>query len=465
MTIMTREAQPSVAARLERLPITGYQRFIFLVIATAWLFDSMDLAAMTFMLGSIKTDLALTTAQAGFLASASFIGMFFGASIAGLAADRFGRKPVFQVSMIVWGLGSLLCGLSSGYDDLLIYRIILGVGMGMELPVALAMVSEFIPAQHRGKYTAILEGFLPVGYVCAGILIYFTLPLINWRGVFILLALPAVLLLIIRRYVPESPRWLESHGRRDEANRVIAKIEDRVRQRLRGGELPVVTADPISSEGQQASGKQLGFVGTLTELVKKPYGKRSLMIWTVWFFTMVGYYGLTSWLGALLQESGYEVSKSIIYTVIMSAAGIPGFVFAAWFLEWAGRKKAAVVMLFGCAASAYVYGQCAAFKLPVEQIVLAGSAMQFFFFGMWCVIYAYTPELYPTRTRATGAGVASSIGRLGSIIGPMGIGLLLPLIGQGGIFIGGAICFVVAAMTIWIMGIETKGLSLEQISR
>jgi len=122
-------------------------------------------------------------------------------------------------------------------------------------------------------------------------------------------------------------------------------------------------------------------------------------------------------------------------------------------------------MLFGCAASAYVYGQCAALKLPIAQVIVAGSAMQFFFFGMWCVIYAYTPELYPTRTRATGAGVASSIGRLGSIIGPMGIGILLPFIGQDGIFIGGAICFVVAAMTIWIMGIETKGLSLEQISR
>lgn len=461
MTVMTRQTQPDVAARLERLPITGYQRFIFLIIATAWLFDSMDLAAMTFMLGSIKTELGLDTAQAGMLASASFVGMFFGASIAGIAADRFGRKPVFQVSMIVWGVGSLLCGLSSGYVDLLIYRVILGLGMGMELPVALAMVSEFIPAQQRGKYTAMLEGFLPVGYVCAGILIYFTLPLIGWRGVFIILAVPAVFLLYIRRFMPESPRWLEAHGRTDDANRVTSEIEDKVRQKL-GGALPTVTIYP-APEHKTHTG-QLGLIDTLRELVKKPYGHRSLMIWTVWFFTMVGYYGLTSWLGALLQASGYDVSKSIIYTVIMSAAGVPGFIFAAWFLEFVGRKKAAVIMLLGCAVSAYVYGQCAALKLPVNQVVLAGSAMQFFFFGMWCVIYAYTPELYPTRTRATGAGVASSVGRIGSIMGPMAIGILLPIIGQGGIFIGGAICFLVSALTIWIMGIETKGRSLEEIS-
>lgn len=463
MNIM-RQASPSVAARLERLPLTGYQRFIFLIIATAWLFDSMDLAAMTFMLGSIKTDLGLTAAQAGFVASASFIGMFFGASFAGLAADRFGRKPVFQVSMIAWGLGSLLCGLSSGYTDLLIYRIILGLGMGMELPVALAMVSEFIPSRKRGKYTAILEGFLPVGYVFAGILIYFILPLVSWRGVFIVLAVPAVFLLIIRRYVPESPRWLEARGRFSEANAVVSVIEEKVRQRLDTKELPPPAAEvpPFTQKTTEVS--QEGFVNTLAQLVKGPYAKRSAMIWTVWFFTMVGYYGLSSWLGALLQESGYEVSKSIIYTVIMSAAGVPGFIFAAWFLEAAGRKKAAVVMLLGCAASAYIYGQCAALKLPVTQVVLAGSVMQFFFFGMWCVIYAYTPELYPTRTRATGAGVASSVGRLGSIVGPMGIGLSLPVIGQSGIFIAGGICFMVSAITIWTMGMETKGLSLEEIS-
>lgn len=462
---MMRQSTASVAARLERLPLTGYQRFIFLIIATAWLFDSMDLAAMTFMLGSIKSDLALTTAQAGFVASASFIGMFFGASFAGLAADRFGRKPVFQVSMIAWGLGSLLCGLSTGYTDLIIYRVILGVGMGMELPVALAMVSEFIPAQKRGKYTAILEGFLPVGYVFAGILIYFTLPLVSWRGVFIILAVPAVFLLFIRRFVPESPRWLESRGRTDEAHIVVSAIEEKVRKRLKVAELPPVPVEVLSAGDQRGDVVQMGLLSTLGELVKGPYAKRSAMIWTVWFFTMVGYYGLTSWLGALLQESGYDVSKSIIYTVIMSAAGIPGFMFAAWFLETAGRKRAAIIMLLGCAVSAYVYGQCAALKLPISQVVLAGSVMQFFFFGMWCVIYAYTPELYPTRTRATGAGVASSVGRLGSIVGPMGIGILLPVFGQSGIFLGGAICFMVSAITIWSMGVETKGLSLEQISK
>src|SRR5690349_1500900 len=101
-----------VAGRLERLPLTSYQRSIFLVIATAWFFDSMDLGALTFVLGSIRAEFGLSPAQAGLLSSMSFIGMFLGASTAGLLADRFGRTAVFQASMIFWGLGSILCGLA-----------------------------------------------------------------------------------------------------------------------------------------------------------------------------------------------------------------------------------------------------------------------------------------------------------------------------------------------------------------
>src|SRR6218665_298957 len=129
-----------VAARLERLPMTGYQRRLFAIIAAAWFFDSMDLGIMTFVLGSIQTEFALTPAQTGLLASSSFAGMFFGAATAGLAAhqvgpqagvlmgERSGHKPVFQLSMVFWGAGSLMCGLSHTVDELMRYRVLLGFG-------------------------------------------------------------------------------------------------------------------------------------------------------------------------------------------------------------------------------------------------------------------------------------------------------------------------------------------------
>ncbi|MFJ1259599.1 MFS transporter [Cupriavidus sp. CuC1] len=452
MSAGEQKLRPGIAARLERLPMTNYQRSLFGIIATAWFFDSMDLGMMTFVLGSIKAEFVLTATQTGLLASSSFLGMFLGAAIAGLLADRFGRKPVFQVSMVFWGVGSLLCGLADNVTSLMLFRVLLGFGMGMEFPIGLSMVSEIVPAKSRGKYVAILEGFWPIGFIAAGVLTYFLLPVIGWRGIFIALAVPAAFVFVVRRRVPESPRWLEDTGREREADSTMAGIEAHV-ERAWGAALPPV-ADSYATPPRHKR-KAL-----FAELWRGPYAKRTVMLWSVWFFALLGYYGLTTWLGALLQQAGYAVTKSVLYMVYISLAGIPGFIFSAWLLE----KPTCALMLLGSAAAAYLYGQAAVLRLPVEHLIAAGLCMQFFLFGMWSVLYAYTPELYPTRSRATGSGFASSIGRIGSLAGPYLVGVLLPVTGQGGIFTLGALSFVVAALAVLLLGVETKGRALEEVS-
>lgn len=447
----------NVAARLERLPMTRYQRTLFGIIATAWFFDSMDLGIMTFVLGSIKAEFGLSTTQAGLLASSSFLGMFLGAATAGMLADKFGRKPVFQWSMVFWGVGSLLCGFAQNVDQLMMFRVLLGFGMGMEFPIGLSMVSEIVPAKSRGRYVAILEGFWPLGFIAAGIVAYLTLPLIGWRGIFIALSVPAVFVFVIRRYVPESPRWLEEVGRIEEADRVTTNIEQHVIAANKGQPLPAPTA-------AIAIPAKVDKRALFAELWHGVYAKRTIMLWSLWFFALLGYYGLTTWLGALLQQAGYEVTKSVTYTIYISLAGIPGFIFSAWLLEAWGRKPTCVLMLLGSACSAYVYGQVATAQAPVAQLIGSGLCMQFFMFGMWSVLYAYTPELYPTRSRATGAGFASSVGRLGSLLGPFAVGVILPFTGHTGVFTLGAISFCAAALIVITLGIETKGKSLEEVS-
>lgn len=440
-----------IAARLERLPLTSYQRWIFGIIATAWFFDSMDLAALTFVLGSIRQTFGLSTAEAGLLSSMSFLGMFVGAASAGLLADRFGRARVFQVSMIFWGLGSLCCGLSTTATALGASRLLLGFGMGMEFPVAQSMVSEIMPARNRGRYIAFLEGFWPLGFIASGLLTYFVLQVADWRWVFILQAIPAVFVLVVRRYVPESPRWLASHGYSERAETTVRDIESRVRDRLGSKELPPVVRQ-AAAPASEVTGLRTLFSGI--------YAKRTTMLWTLWFFALLGFYGLTTWLGALLQAKGFPITKSVFYTILISLAGIPGFLVSAWLVESWGRKATLVMNLLCGAIACHFYGSAA----DQTQLIIAGLCMQFFLFGMWSALYAYTPELYPTHVRATGTGFASAVGRIGSLIGPYVIGVILPAAGQSGVFALGAGAFVVAALAVLLLGEETRGRTLESIS-
>jgi len=440
-----------IAARLERLPMTGYQRGIFAIIATAWFFDSIDLGSLTFLLGSIKKEFNLSPGDAGILSSMSFAGMFLGAALSGMLADRFGRKIVFQVSMIFWGLGSLACAYAPDATMLGYARLLLGFGMGMEFPVALAIVSEFVPAANRGRYAAIMEGFWPLGFIAAGCLSLVLLGSYGWRSVFIAQAIPALFLFVVRFFVPESPRWLADQGRAAEANAVMAEIERNVSARL-GAPLPEPRPLAVTAQGA----RRFSFL----ELWSKGYASRTVMIWLTWFFALLGFYGLTTWLGALLQQQGYSVAKSVEYTILISLAGIPGFITSAWLVEYWGRKPTAVLMLLGSAIAAYLYGNAPSFN----WLIGFGLVMQFFLFGMWSVLYAYTPELYPTRARATGAGCASAVGRIGSLIGPALIGVILPTMGQSGVFALGAGSFALAALAVAVLGVETRGKALEEIS-
>lgn len=438
--------------RMERLPLTGYQRKVFLIIATAWLFDSMDLAMMTFVLAPIKQTFALTAAQTGFLGSASLAGMAIGASLAGMLADRIGRKAVFQYSMIIWGSAALLCAVAPSYTFLLIARLILGFGMGAEFPIAQSMVSEIMPAAKRGKYIALLEGFWPLGFILAGVAALVLIPIGGWRAVFVCTGLPAIYVLVIRRKVPESARWYESVGRIDEAEKTMEFLENSV-EKAYGKPLPKPAEGGVPDEVATCK-------FSLTELFTKKYLVRTIMVWVLWFFTLLGYYGITTWMGTLLVAKGFTIIKSIEFVLLMTLWGVPGFFSAAYLVEKLGRKPAVIGYVMGSGVAAYFYGQA----VTQTDLIVAGAFMQFFFFGMWSVLYAYSPELFPTRARATGCGTASGWGRVGALIGPSVIPAIMSNYGVEAVFTLGAAAFAIAALNVLILGPETKGRILEDIS-
>jgi len=448
-------ARLNLSQRFERMPLTRYQNMIFVIIATAWLFDSIDLASLTFVLAPITDEFGLSAGQAGLLASASFGGMFIGASVGGMLADRFGRRMIFQTSMIVWGTASLLLALSWNWESLMIFRFILGLGMGAEFPVAMSLVSEFIHSKKRGQYIAWLEGFWPLGFITAGVLALILVPLFSWRAVFVLQGVCAVWVLIIRRRVPESPRFYESRGEYDKAEETMRHIEDQVEQSY-GSPLP----EPESP--RYAERVFTGF--SFSELFTDEYRRRTLMIWLIWFFVLLGYYGITTWISKLLADAGFSIAQSIGFVVLMALWGIPGFLTGAYLIERLGRKLTVTGFILSSAVDAFFYGQIPHWTDSTLAIIAVGSVMQFCFFGMWSVLYAYTPEIFPTRARATGCGTASAFGRLGALLGPAFVPIVLTTYGNAAVYALGATSFVIAAAVLLILGPETNKKVLEEVS-
>lgn len=449
----------NIAGRLERLPMTNYQRKIFGVIASAWLVDQIDVALLTFLLGSLIVEFGLSPEQAGLLASMTFLGQLVGNLIAGTSSDLFGRKMVFQTTMIVWGVASLLAAISWSVSALMFFRFLIGTGIGGEAPVAQAMVSEFVPANVRGKYLAIMEGFWAVGYVLSGAISFLLLPYLSWRWVFAAVGLLSAVIFLVRRNIPESPRWLADKGRVEEADEVLSKIELEVQKRTGSGL-------PLASQLNAPAHKE----NPWSTLFSNEYRGRTALAGGLWFFALLGFFGLNSWIAVLLKEHGYSIVESVGFVTLITTGGLPGFALAAYALEKLGRKPTTVLFLIMCAVTAYIYGTASddtvfAFSgFVVSKLFFAGWIMQFFMFGMWSCLYAYTPELYPTRARSTGAGFASSIGRAGAIISPIVIGYIVKDVGVYGVFALGAGSFLIAAALVFLFGVETRGEVLEAVS-
>lgn len=444
----------NLAQRFDRLPLSRYHRKVFLIIATAWLFDSVDLAALTFVLAPISDAFDLSDAQAGALGSASFAGMLVGASAAGMLADRIGRRRVFQYSMILWGAASLAMGLAWDFASLVAFRFIIGCGMGAEYPVAMSLVSEFMPSRQRGRYIGFLEGFWPLGFILSGLISVAFVSTISWRVMFFILAGMACYALIIRRAVPESPRWYASQGRYEEADQTMRAFEHDV-ERSTGA--PLAAPAPADPTLVEAVTRRM----SVGELFTSEYRGRTVMMWVVWFFALLGYYGITTWMAKLLADNGLSITKSISFVLLMTLWGVPGFLVASYLLDRLGRRPVVSGFIILSAVAAFAYGQAHS----TAALIVAGSFMQFFFFGMWSALYAYTPEVFPTRARATGCGTSSGAGRLGALIGPLFIPALLATSGGKGLALGvAAVSFLVAAGVILLFGPETKQKVLEEVS-
>jgi putative MFS transporter len=436
---------PDVAKRLERLPVSWLHYRLLIIHGFGWLFDAMDVGIVTFVMVPLAKDWQPPTDQLGLIGSAGLAGMCCGAAVSGIVADYWGRKRVFQVTLMIFAVATLSCAFAWNVTSMIGFRFLVGVGLGGELPVVSSLLSEFVPASHRGRFIVYLESFWAYGWLIAALVAFLVIPAHGWRIAFVIGAIPAFYIWVVRRKLPESPRWYESKGRIAEAEAVMHMLEEETERRT-GKPLA-----PVEKGPQTPSGNLARF--TFVQLWLPDYRKRTIMLWILWFGLVFGYYGIFVWLPTLLVKAGYSMVNSFLYVVIITLAQIPGYFSAAYLVDRLLRKPVIAVYLLMSALTACLFGQAAS----ATMIVVWASLMSFFNLGAWGAVYTYTPELYPTRARTTGVGSAAAFGRIGGILAPTAVGLLLPSIGRGGVLALNATSLAIAAIAVWVLGEETLG--------
>lgn len=444
--------------RLDRLPFTREHGRLVVGSGVGWALDAMDVGLISFVIAALKVQWGLSATEMSWIASIGFVGMALGASVGGLLADRVGRRQVFALTLLVYGLATGASALAWSVGALMVLRFVVGLGLGAELPVASTLVSEFAPARIRGRVVVVLEAFWAVGWLLAALIGYFVIPTgpDGWRWALVIGAVPALYALVVRRGLPESVRFLEGAGRTEEAEHVVRRFEASAPRVDRSSTPPRSEDVPVP---QRTAGRGEGPVvvaGGPAALWAPGLRRRTAATWTVWFFVNFAYYGAFVWLPSILVASGFSLVTSFRYTLLITLAQLPGYALAAVLIEVWGRRATLATFLLGSALSAGVFG----FADDTTRILVAGMLLSFFNLGAWGALYAVTPEIYPTALRGTGSGWAAGFGRIASIVAPLAVPTLLVAGGNEVTFAVFAGAFLIAATAALALP-ELRGRALQ----
>jgi len=455
----SRSSVDDIVARLERLPTSWWQVKARIIVGVATFFDAFDALVIASVLPVIVPLWKLAPQQIALMVSAGFAGQLIGALVFGFIAERYGRMTAMIWSIALFALMSLVCAFAWDYDSLLVFRTIQGIGLGGEVPVAAVFISELTRAQGRGRFVLLYETVFPIGLVAAALLGLWVVPNLGWQYMFAIGALPALLALVLRVLLPESPRWLAVRGRNAEAEAAMTLIE---------------------AETQKATGKPLPeprpVVGTLTkpaswsDLFGPNYLRRTLVVWVIWFAAYFVNYGLSAWLPTIYRTVfQLPLDVALRYGLITQVVGLIGTAICAFAIDRVGRR---LWFALSFAGGALALMALKLYPAPSAEQVLACVTISYFFISTINIgVYLYTPELYPTRVRALGVGTATAWLRLASMIAPAIVGMII-----GGrltpaqvpdvptVFLAFGAVAAVAAVVTALFALETKGRVLEEVS-
>ena len=444
--------EQSIVARIERMPFGWWQVRARLIVGTATFFDGFDLIAIASALPVLRAEWRLSPADIGPLISIGFVGQLIGALLFAWVAERYGRLRALAWSVGIFSVMSVVCAAADGYWTLLVARLLQGIGIGGEIPVAAAYINEWSRAEKRGRNFLLYQMVFGVGLSLSQLVSWWVVPRFGWRAMFLIGALPAILAAALRLLLPESPRWLVNKGRAEEADRIVTDVENFIR--ARGVALP--EPKPVEIVRPVAATR-------VRELFEGRYFGRTMLVWSLWFCAFFITYGTNGWLPTI-YNSIYKlpVDEALLLGAANGVASFIAGLLVAFSIDHIGRR-----WWFPLAFS---IGSLPLFAIwwtgaPSAYSVFYLSALSYVFLGtMSTGTQLYTPELYPTRMRVIGTSCASVWARIGSTLAPIFVGYVLPGYGVGGVFAMFGAVGILGALVTTLYGVETKGRVLEEVS-
>ncbi len=441
----------SVVEQLEKAALTRFHYGLLLLGSLIYGFTAMNVLLIAAVLTPIINEFGLTQQPlvSGLLLSLGYLGMFVGALSCGILADHIGRKKTLLFTISTMAVFTALNSFAPDPATMAFLRFLAGIGLGGSLPQPGVYISEYVPAKYRGRFLGLVETSWVYGALLSLIFPFFLFPTFGWRPTFLVALLPLLLIPVVVFLAPESLRYLQLKGRTSEAISLLKKHK-------------LVPMDFEEAKLTRVAYQKYNVIAALKELWSPTYRRRTALLWIVWAVLVYTYHGIFIWLPTFYaRELQLEVVRSIEWVFIVTLAQVPGYYSAALLLDRAGRKPIAIVYL----AMAGVGSVLLSLALGPTSILLWSIVISFFNLGAWSALYAYTPELYPTSVRGTGSGAAASIGRLAGVIAPTATPLLYASGGLGAAFTVFALTHFLGAIAVLVLGTETKGKVLEEISK
>ncbi|WP_296582322.1 MFS transporter [Xanthobacter sp.] len=445
------ERQADISARLERLPITRRVFWTRNIIGAATFFDGYTVIAIAYAMPVLVREWGLKPEQTGLILSMGYLGQLIGAVFFGWLAERIGRLSVLLFTILLFVSMDVACLFAWGAASMMAFRFIQGIGTGGEVPVASAYINEYIGSKGRGRFFLLYEVMFLFGLVGAGLIARALVPVYGWQAMFIVGLVPAAILIPLRFFMKESPRWLANKGRYAEADKIVSDLERSAT--AQGHVLP--EPKPVPMKTVERSG--------VRELFSGIYRRRTLTIWSMWFCSYLVANGMIAWLPTLYRQTfNLPLETALLYGLLTSVAGVVASIACALLIDKVGRKRWYTFAFLAAPIPLLVLAWMGATS-PTEVLVLAGLAyaiVQTITFSL----YLYSAELYPTRLRAIGTGLGSAWLRLGSSAGPIVVGTIMGAAGIQYVFATFAGVLVVGALVTMLFAIETKGRVLEELS-